>query len=136
MNEDQLQAQVMAYLDLALPKPPTAMAWHTPNAGWRHKATAGRLKAMGTKPGVSDVLILHGGRLHAIELKVGRNDTTEAQEIFLDVVSANGGNTATCRSLDEVIGVLRAWGVIPRPTLHRIAPTATGASYTTTQEPR
>lgn len=111
MTEDQLQKQVMHYLDLTLPKPPKAFAFHCPNGGQRNAIVAAKLKAMGVKRGVSDVLILHGGKLHAIELKVGTNGTTDDQEAFLDIVAENGGNTATCRSLDEVIGTVKAWGL-------------------------
>ena len=59
-------------------------------------------------PGVSDVLCVLSphGRLGAIECKVGRNRTSEAQEAFLANVRAAGGLAVVVRSLDDLIEAL------------------------------
>ena len=116
MTEDQLQTQVAEYLGRTLPEPPMCFWFHCPNGGKRSAATGARLKTMGVKRGVSDILILVRGRLHAIELKVGKNQTSDKQDEFLDAVSENDGQTAVCRSLDEVKGTLRAWGLVRAET--------------------
>lgn len=109
-EEERLQRQVANYLDLALAR--DCLWWHTPNGGLRSKATAGKLKAMGVRPGVSDILILSAARgLHAIELKTLLGGTTEAQRQFLDHVRASGGQAAEARSLEQVVELVRGWGL-------------------------
>ena len=52
LRERPLHLSVASFLTVAL-KPPY-MWWHTPNGEKRDKATAGLLKAMGTKAGLPD----------------------------------------------------------------------------------
>ena len=47
--------------------------------------------------------------LYAIELKIGKNKTTKAQDQWL---AAYGPWGAVCRSMDEVHHRLREWGII------------------------
>ena len=65
--EEQLHCAVADYLTTALPSD----AWfcHVPNGGARTPHEGKAFKAMGTKPGVPDVLICHQGRAFWVELK-------------------------------------------------------------------
>ena len=40
---------------------PGLVAWHTPNGGKRNAVEAARFKAMGVRPGVSDLVAVHQG---------------------------------------------------------------------------
>ncbi len=104
MTENQLQeqtAQLIRHLGW--------LGWHTPNENSQ------RLSRAGVLPGVSDWFIAEPWELDgrrgfgmAIELKVGANTTSPAQDRFLAQASARGVLTAVCRSYDEFVSVLRA----------------------------
>lgn len=58
-----------------------------PNGGYRHKATAAKLKAEGVKRGVPDIYLPFPTRgYHGlyIEMKAGRNKTTPEQTEYLE----------------------------------------------------
>lgn len=125
--EDSLQMAVAKFLALQYPD---LLWWHTPNGGKRNAREAGRLKAMGVRPGVADLLFiwkLSGNFIDsgAIELKAGKNALQESQKDFQEKWIGIGGHYALCRSLDEVMGALESWGV-PKghkcPTRYAVAP--------------
>ena len=67
-------------------EPRLAWAFHVPNGEYRHKATAGRLKAMGVRQGVPDIFLPVSAQSYvglAIELKVDGNDLSEEQDRWL-----------------------------------------------------
>lgn len=122
-SEDDLQRAVANLLD--------HLGWmwqHVPGEMFLHgtkkqrAAQMAKLKAMGFKPGDPDVLIYerYDTQVHptvnsnmdrrgfgiAIELKVGRNKTTPAQDGRLDDYEARGFLTAVCRSVGDVKRVL------------------------------
>jgi hypothetical protein len=114
-GEDALQAAVAELLDMA------GWCWcHVPNEGKRRAAWARKLARHGLKPGVPDVLIFERwlkirqgecyftvGHGIAIELKHGKGRLTKAQKAWLADLEARGWLTAVCRSVDEVLDVLR-----------------------------
>lgn len=72
---------------------------HVPNGGKRDAATAVALKRQGVKAGVPDIVLpaaraeYHG--LY-IELKAGKNTTTDKQKQWLKYLEAAGYYTAVC----------------------------------------
>lgn len=110
-TESQLQSAVAAVLD-AIP----GLLWcHVPNEARRSPALGNRLKRSGLKPGVPDVLIWPCvGRYRgiAIELKVGRGRLTTAQSWWIGRLQAAGWSATTARSVDDVLYLLRAEGVL------------------------
>lgn len=74
---------------------------HVPNGGKRDKATATALKRQGVKAGVPDIVLpavragYHG--LY-IELKAGKNTTTDNQKRWLEYLRQQGYYTAVCYS--------------------------------------
>lgn len=120
--EDKLQCAVAELLDY--------YGWHychVPNGGHRHKAVAAKLKAMGVKRGVPDVLIFERWEDIdpestawscwsfgiAIELKVGppqakRKTYPDAkQREWMAALQERGWRVAVCRSVAEVKEVLQ-----------------------------
>lgn len=77
---------------------------HVPNGGKRDKATATALKRQGVKAGVPDIVLpavragYHG--LY-IELKAGRNTTTDNQKRWLEYLRQQGYYTAVCYSWQQ-----------------------------------
>ena len=79
----------------------------------RSKATAGRLKAMGVKPGVSDlVFISPDGRFLGLELKRRGGRLSETQEAFQAWCDRHGVAYAVADSYDAAVAVLVRWGVL------------------------
>ena len=105
-DEDTIQKEVAAWLDAMLP---SDWRWfHCPNGGARSKATAGRLKAHGVKPGVHDIIIYPPiGSDIWIELKAHGNYLTDSQKEWRDWRLSHGRPTYVCRSVGEVIAVLK-----------------------------
>jgi hypothetical protein len=93
---------------------PGWMWWHTPNGGLRDKATAGMMKRLGAKPGVSDFLLISPGmaQLHALELKRRLHKPTDDQMAFLEAVGAAGGKQAWTDGFDGAIAILKRWGAL------------------------
>lgn len=124
--EDDLQTQVAQYLRLQYPQ----LLWFAvPNGGKRNAREASRLKAMGLRAGVADILMFWrksgdqflNGFSHntpycgAIELKIGKNTQQDTQKIFQQQWLHAGGQYAICRTLEDVIIVLKDWNA-PRVT--------------------
>ncbi|MFA7243190.1 MAG: VRR-NUC domain-containing protein [Sulfuricellaceae bacterium] len=106
--EHEIHLAVVEWLGVACPK----LLWWTVDQtalNGRHGAT---LKRKGVKPGVPDLtFILAGGRAAFIELKAGKGKQTDTQITFEQQAREAGALYAVCRSVDEVEGVLRGWGV-------------------------
>lgn len=108
ISEDNLQISCFEWIELMRPSHPI-LEWiiHVPNGGKRPRGAAGKLKAMGVKPGVLDILLplpYNGWSGLAIELKVGSNKTTEQQDDWLEVLQASGYYTAVCYTLEAFMG--------------------------------
>jgi hypothetical protein len=85
---------------------------HVSNGEWRHKATGGRLKAMGVRAGVPDLLIwADGGHCFGVELKAGTGKLSPAQTFWHATLETLGHRVYVVRSLDEMEAVLRTEGV-------------------------
>ena len=114
MSEHKLQVQVARLLDHS------GLLWTAiPNGGKRSAITGAILKAEGVKAGYPDILIdepfvvidgvwrsqIHGLR---IELKNGKKGrTSEHQERWIQELRKRGYRAEVCRSMDEVMAVLR-----------------------------
>ena len=91
----------------------SGVVWfHCPNGGRRHIRTAVKLKAMGVRPGVSDIIAFHKGEAFALELKAPKGRPTIEQLEFLARWRANGGHGVVAEGEDEAIACLEAWGLL------------------------
>ena len=82
---------------------------HIPNGGKRGKAEAGRFKALGVKPGVSDLFlpVKRGPYIGLwIEMKYGKGKTTENQLWWLESMTEQGHYTSVCYTAGEAITAL------------------------------
>lgn len=87
-----------------------------PNGGKRHKATAGRLKEEGVRPGVPDLFLpVARGGYHGlfIEMKEKGNGTTDLQEAELAKLEASGYCTRVCHGSEDAIKALE-WYMLQR----------------------
>lgn len=90
--------------------PELKLIFHIPNGGSRNTLEAANLKRQGVKAGVPDLCLpvarqnYHG--LY-IEMKWGKNKTTENQKWWLQALQSQGYKTAVCYGADEAIKVIR-----------------------------
>lgn len=113
MTETDLHIACVQLLRLALPS--KAVLHHTHNEGKRTRRDAGLAKAMGQRAGFADLMILHAGRAYFIELKTATGRQSPSQQQFeFDILQAGFPHYAIVRSVDELIGVLRAWDLCAR----------------------
>jgi hypothetical protein len=93
---------------------PGWMFFHYPAGEHRDPITGARLKRMGTKRGVADILLVGppAGRFHALELKARGRKPTPEQLAFLEAVAAAGGHSAWVDTLKDALEVLWQWGAI------------------------
>lgn len=108
MTEYQLQCAIAEYLEFALPND----VWWTaiPHGEYRPKATAGRLKRSGVKPGAPDFMIVADPMIF-IEAKAPKGRLSPAQTRFGIIATMHGHKFYEARSVDEVERALRECGV-------------------------
>ena len=104
-TEDQIQAACVKWFRYQYPD---VVIFAIPNGGLRGAREAARMKGTGTLAGVADLFVMcihrsDGKLFHGlfIEMKVGKNEMTEAQQIFrFNAINAGYGHVV-CRSFDE-----------------------------------
>lgn len=94
-------------------------------------AAAAKLYRLGLKRGWPDVLVLHAGRIHGLELKraggrLSRSYTArtrrgslvlrDGQASVFPRLQAAGMTIGVATSVDEAMSLLKAWGIPLRPT--------------------
>lgn len=114
--EYNLHRSIAHYLAIVL-KPPT---WWTSIDHGLHldPRTAARqisrLHAVGCKFGVPDILIIHDGKAHWIELKSERGRLSEAQKALTPALMAAGCEFTVARNVDQVAAALKDWAIPTR----------------------
>jgi len=92
------------------------MFWHTMQnqfVGGRKGAIFGGIaKSMGVYPGVSDLLLFHKGKLHALELKTTLGYVTPSQAKFIEDLVDNGGLAQVAKGIDQALEILKEWKLI------------------------
>jgi len=89
--------------------------WHCPNGGKRTKAAAGKLKAMGVRPGVPDLQFMFpDGRVAFLELKAQGGIVSDEQTVFLKYCERAGIEAAIAYNIDQAVSILQAWRVLPQ----------------------
>lgn len=109
-DEDRIQADIVFALSAL-----GVFLFMVPNsaAGKTTQARAARLKAMGLRAGVSDLILMgDDGRSYFLEIKTESGRLSESQLRFRDICIARGWPYAVTRSLDDAIAQARAWGLI------------------------
>lgn len=108
-KEIQTQAQIYQYYNnnycLSTMKP-RSLIFSVPNGGYRNPIEAQQMKASGTLPGVSDLIIVHAveGKepiIAFVEVKTEKGKLSPVQEQFKQRVADLGLIYSVVRSLDE-----------------------------------
>ena len=104
---------------------PSLVWWHTANGmfarGRRSRKgiaiQASKLKGLGMRAGVSDIIAVHRGRIFALELKSKDGRASEAQLEFLNDMQRAGAFTCLAHGLDAALRALEEWRLL-RGTMH------------------
>ena len=124
VSEDQLQMALVVYLGHALNGLP-ALFYAVPNGGARIKKEvmlangrkrswspeAQKLKAMGARAGVADLVVVYDGRAIFLEVKTSSGALSDAQKAFRAAAEAARAPFYVVRSIDDVHAALIACGV-------------------------
>lgn len=114
-TEERMQQTLVEYLRWGADK--RIWFWHTPNGGQRSKASAGKLKALGTRRGVPDLQFLFpDGTVAFLELKAIGGKLSVEQGEFLVHCDEIGVMASVAYGFDQAIDILRAWRVLPQET--------------------
>lgn len=111
--EEDLHRACVEWVEFSQAKHPI-LRWlvHVPNGGKRAKGEAGKLKAMGTKRGVPDLILPRPSqqwRGLAVELKSAVGTVSKDQKDWLDALSDDGWLVAVCRTLEEFVGIAKLY---------------------------
>jgi hypothetical protein len=74
--EQELQRTIIEHLEWRAVK--DCFYFAVPNGGWRSPIEAAIFKGLGTKPGIPDLLLIHGGKTYGLELKSAKGKLTPA----------------------------------------------------------
>ena len=108
-EEDRIHEAVVTHLNIrgAL----GMVFFHVPNSP-RSARNGARLKRMGARAGVSDLVLFHNERLYCLELKAPGGRASESQMEFMADMGLQGAFTCIVDSLDRAIKVLECWGLL------------------------
>jgi hypothetical protein len=117
--EQQIQRAVLEHL--AWRGVPGLWWCHVPNGGYRTAVEATIFKSLGLIPGVPDLLLVHGGRLYALELKVESGRLSPTQVETHERMRQAGAIVATAQGIDEALAWLELWQLVRRKATGRLA---------------
>ncbi len=111
--EEDLQRACIQWVELRQRRYPI-LQWvvHVPNGGKRPKGEAGKLKAMGTKPGFPDILLPRKNldwQGLVIELKSPIGRLSSEQEDWLQAFEEDGYLTGVARTLEQFEALVMAF---------------------------
>ena len=86
---------------------------HLPFGELRSAATTGRLKAMGTKPGWPDFILIGPGRTCFLELKRPGRKLSKEQAALATHLLACGCGYGMTSDFRDAVTMLQDWGVVP-----------------------
>lgn len=120
MSETDLHRAAATYLTVVLP--PTVW-WSTiGHGGFKLDVrTAARLKSMGLKAGVPDLMLVYDGRAYFAELKAPKGKLSPAQLDTHEKLLRAGAAPHVCRSVDDLRLSLQQWGIPTREHVRRAA---------------
>lgn len=111
--ENAIQSDIVGFLRAVLAPP--AFVYANANAAQRTASGRAANGVPGLLPGVPDVsVLLADGSILYFEVKSAVGRLSEAQERVIGRISACGARVAVVRSVDDVAGALRSWGVVTR----------------------
>lgn len=117
-SEDEEQQKVIQWAELmSNAYPDLQMLYHVPNGGSRNRVEAAKLKRMGVRAGVPDLVLPVPRNGYAglyIELKVGENRPSKNQKNWLEKLALHGYKALVCYGGNEAIEILEKYIKSPK----------------------
>jgi hypothetical protein len=113
ISEYDVQAAVVAQVRAR--GVPGLVFWHTPNGMFAGNGarTVARMKKIGMRPGVADLIFLHLRQTFLLELKAtARSRVEPEQAAFLSAAAFTGAHVSIATGLDAAIQQLERWGLL------------------------
>lgn len=110
-NEDYLQMSCVRWFGLQYPEY-ARLLHHSPNGGYRNAREAARFKAMGTRAGFPDLILLvaRGGyHFLAVEMKTDKGKQSEFQREYERLITEQGGIYYVCRDIESFISIVNGY---------------------------
>ena len=115
--ESDIQIQIVEYLTLLAPSrgffffsiPNEAMGAARGKGGLARMA---KLKRMGLRPGVADLVIIKAGRAYFLEVKRHDGRISENQMDFKVLAITHGSCYSIAYSFDEAVKILQSWDIV------------------------
>jgi hypothetical protein len=108
--EQEIQRAVFEHLDVR--GMPNLFAFHPANGGYRSPVEAAILTSLGVRPGISDVIIIYGGKVWALELKARGGRFSREQLNCREHLLRAGATVGEAYILDEALAWLEAQGLV------------------------
>lgn len=109
MSEADLQQHVVKLLEAYARQ--EVCYWHSANGEARHVTIGRKLKRMGVKKGVADLVLIVSGRAIALELKTEIGTQSKEQAEWQEQFERAGGAYYMARGMDEALATLITLGV-------------------------
>lgn len=120
-SEDEEQQKVIYWTELmSNAYPDLQMLYHVPNGGSRNRVEAAKLKRMGVRAGVPDLVLPVPRNGYAglyIELKVGENRPSKNQKNWLEKLALQGYKAVACYGGNEAIEILEQYIKSPKTSM-------------------
>lgn len=112
-REDQEQEQFFAMAQMILTPEQWELLFHVPNGEYRPISTAKRLKRIGTKRGIPDIIFDEPlGGYHGLRIEMKRRTggaLTQEQKTKLSLLRDRGYMAEVCRGCDEAFALLQKY---------------------------
>ena len=87
--------------------------FHPANGEARSPRTGAKLKRMGTRPGVPDLVVIVGGSAHGLELKAHGGRQSPSQKLAQKDWEEAGGVYEVADGIDSALRALVRWKALP-----------------------
>ena len=121
MNREEQDAQKALIKHLKIRAVRGLVYWHTPNGAYLGGKRSRKgvsiqgsiMKGLGVRAGVSDLILVHGGKIYCLELKKAKDGRPRLEQIdFLGDMERAGAFTAMPAGLDAALATLESWGLL------------------------
>lgn len=115
--EDGIQRACAGYLEAQESYRKDFIWWHTPNGMWSNAIQGAKMKRMGMRAGVPDLIICFGNITGFVELKAEKGRMKDSQMDFMDDcerlklpywIIRTDNQYEACRQLEKIMNQLRA----------------------------
>lgn len=108
--EQQIQKAVLSHLKVR--GAPGIFYFAVPNGGFRRPREAAIFKGQGVVAGVSDLILIHKGKVFGLELKSETGRITDVQRNTMERMERAGANCGVCFGLSASLRWLEANGLL------------------------